>query len=114
MITIKQETEKVKVVGFPDTVKKLNVIIAEKTKLALNQIIDSGGKNLIIDFSNIEFIDSSGFGALVTVHNHAKNIGSKVMLCQISNETMELLTITKLDQVFHIYSSVDEALANAS
>lgn len=113
MISIKQETDKIKVVGFSDDIKKLNVIIAEKTKQALNQIIDSGGENLIIDFTNIEFIDSSGFGALVTVHNHAKNVNANVMLCNISSETMELLKITKLDQVFHIYSSIDEAMADA-
>jgi len=109
MLQINRFSDQVTLIDFSDNVKKLNVVIADKIKSELNELIDNGCNNIIIDFSKIIFIDSSGFGALVTVYNHAKNVGSKLMLANIAAETMELVKITKLDQVFDIYNSVEEA-----
>lgn len=109
MLQTNRLSDQITLIDFSDNIKKLNVVIADKIKIQLNEIIDNGCNNLIIDFSKIIFVDSSGFGALVTVYNHAKNAGSKLMLANIAAETMELVKITKLDQVFDIYSSVEEA-----
>lgn len=109
MIEINQISDQVTIVSFLDSVKKLNVIIADKVKTEFNTLVDNGCSNLIVDLSNIIFIDSSGFGALVTVFNHAKNVGSRLLLSGISKETMELVKVTKLDQVFDIYPDLEVA-----
>jgi anti-sigma B factor antagonist len=111
MLNYTHEREDVKVAMFTDDVKKLNIIIAEKVKQELNQALDNGLSHLILDLTGIAFIDSSGFGALVTVFNHAKNINAEFHLCGIAEETMELLKVTKLDQVFDIAGTSNDILS---
>lgn len=112
MVLVNRENEQTTIVNFSENINKLNVIIADKVKLELNNLLDSGHNNIIVDLSTITFIDSSGFGALVTVFNHARNVQARLLLANISNETKELIKITKLDQVFDIYNSVGEAKAS--
>ncbi len=110
MIELNRISDRVIIARFTENIKKLNVVIAANVKKELTTVIENGCNNLVIDLSNISFIDSSGFGALVTIFNHAKNRGSRVLLTNIAAETMELVKVTKLDQVFDLYASVDDAL----
>ncbi len=110
MIELNRISDIVTIASFTENTRKLNVVIAGKVKEDLISLIENGCNNLIIDLSNIIFIDSSGFGALVTIFNHAKNRGSRVLLTNIADETMELVKVTKLDQVFDLYTSVDNAM----
>lgn len=109
MLEIRHINDQYAIANFTESTKKLNVLVADKVKSELNKCIDNGCNHLILDLSNILFIDSSGFGALVTVYNHAKNMNSKVFLTNISDETMELIQLTKLDQVFDIFATVSAA-----
>lgn len=110
MVVVDKKSEDLTVVKFDETTKRLNIVVAEKFKTALNEIIDTGCKKLILDFSGIKFIDSSGFGSLVTVYNHGKNRETHMVLCSIAPETMQLIKITKLDQVFEIKENLHEAM----
>ena len=111
MLVIEKKSDDVTLVNFNEETKRLNIVVAEKIKNQLNAIIDDGCKKLVLDLGNIKFIDSTGFGALVTIYNHAKNRESEVVICNISAETMQLIKITKLDQVFEIKDSVEQALS---
>lgn len=109
MLDINKVSDQITVVNFNEGINKLNVIIADKLKQELNKLFDNGYRNVILDFSGIIFVDSSGFGALVTIFNHAKNAGSNLILSGVSKGTMELIKVTKLDQVFEIYDNVELA-----
>lgn len=111
MLHITLVNENVQLASFNADVKKLNIIIADKVKQELNNLLDEGTNHLILDLNGISFIDSSGFGSLVTVFNHAKNLNAQFHLCGVSKETMELLRVTKLDQVFSIGKSVDDIVS---
>lgn len=110
MIVIDKKTDALTLVNFKNNIQRLNIVLAEKFKTKMNAIIDAGCKKLVLDCSGIQFIDSSGFGALVNIYNHAKNRESAFILCNISKETMQLIKITKLDQVFDIRNHLDDAL----
>ncbi len=110
MIVINNEFEKATIASFRPDVKKLNILVSDTIKKELNNILDSGCRHLIVDFNNIFFIDSSGFGSLITVYNHAKNQNSYLYLVNINNELLSLFKITKLDQVLHIAQSTKQIL----
>ncbi len=68
--------------------------------------------NLILDLKDIAFIDSTGFGALVTIFKRARENEKEFRLCNIEPSAMDLIRITKLDHVFDIYESLDECIAS--
>ena len=110
MFTIDHYSEQILLVHFTDEQKRLTILNAEKLKSEINEQIDMGAQNIVIDFGKIAFIDSSGFGAMVTIFNHARNHHSRLIFCNLRPETQSLLKITKLDQVFEIYQDAKLAL----
>jgi len=72
---------------------------------------EEGSETLIIDFSEVPFVDSSGLGSLVTAYLSRKKVGRGVALSGVNQRVLHLLEITKLDRVFLIFSSIDDALA---
>lgn len=68
--------------------------------------------NVIVDLSGVTYIDSSGVASLVEALQAAKKNGSQLSLAAVSEPTRRVLELARLDRVFTIYSSVDEALHN--
>lgn len=114
MITLDKENNDYIVATFTSAVKKLNILVADKTKNLLQEVIDEGNPNLILNLENISYIDSSGFGAIVSLFNYAKNRDVNFKLCNISEKNMSLVKITKLTDVLMIYSNLDEAISSTS
>ena len=74
-------------------------------------MIAKGGKEVIVDFSNTTFIDSTTLGVLVGgVKRLRTNDGQLSLVCSDRNIT-KIFEITGLDRVFTIYPTRDEALA---
>jgi len=79
-------------------------------KVKVTELIKDNHKLIVINLTNVEFIDSSGLGALVYVY---KKIGKKttLALCEINNAIMPIFKLTKLDEIFNIFANQDEAVA---
>ncbi len=92
---------------------KLNVLNAEEIKNALTLMLRDYNK-LILNLNGVIFIDSTGFGALITIFKRARENDKDFKICNISPEAMELLKITKLDNVFEIYDSLEDCIASFS
>ena len=68
--------------------------------------------NVIVDLSGVTYIDSSGVASLVEALQAAKKNGSRLSLVSVSEPTRRVLELARLDKVFTICSSVDDALDN--
>ena len=79
-------------------------------KPCLNVLKTTG--NVIVDLSGVTYIDSSGVASLVEALQAAKKNGSQLSLAAVSEPTRRVLELARLDKVFTIYNSVDEALDN--
>ncbi len=64
----------------------------------------------IIDISGLRYINSSGIGVLITILTKFRNKGGEVYLLKPSESVQKLLVITKLNAIFHIVQTEDEAL----
>lgn len=102
MITIDKSNSRYVVISFIPAVKKFNVLIADKIKKTLIEVLDEDCPFLILDLENITYIDSSGFGVLISLFNYAKTHGKSFIMCSMSESNMKLVKITKLDNVFNI------------
>jgi anti-sigma B factor antagonist len=93
-----------------ETENKLNAAISQKFKVEIAKLIDQPSMKIIVNFAGIDYIDSSGFGALLSVLRAAKGNNAQLKLCNISNEVMELVKLLQLQTVFDIRTSVDDCL----
>jgi anti-anti-sigma factor len=79
----------------------------------LTHFVDEGPANLILDLSGIDFVDSSGLGALVQLVKKAKDVGGSVQV--IANpRVMQTVKLVRLEKFLSIQTSVDVALENLS
>jgi len=65
---------------------------------------------LLIDLSNVPFMDSSGMGAMITCLRAAVAAGGKVKLCGLSEQVRAAFGLIRLDHIMDIASSREEAL----
>jgi len=66
--------------------------------------------NLIIDFSNVQFLTSAVLGLLIRVSKKVYESEGQLRLCAIDNKILEIFRITRLDRVFDIHEDRYEAL----
>lgn len=65
---------------------------------------------LVIDLSNVEAMDSSGLGALLLAHRQLKEHGIPVILVGVQDFVKSLLNITRIDELFEYFDTVDDAV----
>lgn len=68
-----------------------------------------GGRNFLVDLTNVSYIDSSGIASLVEGLQHAKGKGLKFGLVGVKDGVMNVLKLTRLDKVFPMFDTVDAA-----
>ena len=79
---------------------------------AIRDLIAKGQKRILLDLGEVNYIDSSGLGELVSAYTSVKNQGASLKLLKLTRKVHDLLQLTKLYTVFDIYD--DEASAIAS
>ncbi len=78
-------------------------------KRSVFELIDEGDTNsLVIDMASVNYIDSSGVGALVAAHKKMKTQGGKFGLLSLTEDVLNILKLATLDQFFKIYQSEAE------
>jgi anti-sigma B factor antagonist len=89
---------------------EVDLYTAPEFKQQLLDVISQGGKNVVVDFTNTTFIDSTTLGVLVGgVKRLRTNDGQLSLVCSDRNIT-KIFEITGLDRVFTIYATRDEAV----
>ena len=88
----------------------------DATRLAENfrDLIEQGKKKLIVDMGQVSYINSSGLGILIGGLTTIRNKGGELKLLRLEKRMRELLRITKLDCVFEVFESEEEAIASFS
>ena len=92
-----------KVMGGPD---------AEKFKTVIAGLINEGVAKLLIDLSDVPWMNSSGVGILISAYTSMKNAGAQVKFLNINERVKSILMVTKLLTVFESYYSKEDALAS--
>jgi anti-sigma B factor antagonist len=72
---------------------------------------EDAAETMILDFSEVPYMDSSGLGSLVNAYFTRQKAGRRVALAGVNDRVFKLLQITKLEDQFLIFSTIDEAVA---
>jgi anti-sigma B factor antagonist len=79
---------------------------------AVRDLLSKGQKNILLNLGDVNYIDSSGIGELVSAYTTVRNQGGDLKLLNLTKKVHDLLQITKLYTVFDVKD--DEASAIAS
>ena len=92
---------------------KGNVMGGDDTKEfneLLHKLLDEGKKNIIVDLSEVKFMNSSGLGMLIGGLTTMKKGNGSMKLARTTDKIESLLVITKLSQIFESFETVEEAV----
>ena len=73
-------------------------------------VVAEGKKNIILDMAGIDYVDSTGLGALVVCATSLRKQGGDVKLLNLNKRNLELLVLTKLATVFDLFGDEQEAV----
>ncbi len=76
----------------------------------LVSLLDSGETNILINFSELEYISSSGLRVLLVGAKKLKASNGKISLCNLKNHIYEVFEIAGFTPIFNIYKTLEEAL----
>jgi len=93
--------------------KRIDASKAPAFKDEITRCIDAGQNQIVLDLSGVEFIDSSGLGALVSCLKRLGPRGS-LAVAGATGAVSRLFTLTRMDRVFALHSSVDSAVEQLS
>ncbi len=78
-------------------------------KDAINERLIAGDVNLVMDLQAVDFIESTGLGALIGGRRRAHALKGSLRLVCTAEQLLKIFRITGLDKVFAIYDSVEQA-----
>ncbi len=73
---------------------------------------DSGKRELLLNFSNVEYLSSAALGKLINLHKKLTGLQGRLAMCHVIPQIYEVFTITKLDRIFKIFPDEDAAMAS--
>lgn len=74
--------------------------------------LEDGARRFVIDFARTGYIDSSGLGILVSLSKRVRQAGGEFRLASLNQDLQRLFELTKLDTLFEVRGTLDEALSD--
>jgi len=90
------------------TIGEGDVILREE----VNKLLETDRKSILLNLDKVTYMDSAGIGELVACFKRASEAGARLKLLNPSGRVSDLLSLTKLQQVFEIFAEEKEALVS--
>jgi anti-sigma B factor antagonist len=81
-------------------------------KVLLGEIKDKHTPKVLLNLKNVRYIDSSGIASLVEGLKAARDAGARLILYGLSPSVREVLELSRLQKIFEIYDTEEQALAS--
>ena len=89
---------------------EININNSPELRQYFDDIIKRNEKKVIIDFSLLSYIDSSGLATLIEMFQRLKKIGGHMRLSTLNEKVKNVFEITKMNKIFEIFKSREAAL----
>lgn len=90
--------------------KSIEAVNSKEFKGKVCDLISQGNKNIILNLSQVEFIDSSGLGGLISILKLLASSQGRIVICEAQEQARRVFNLTRLDHVFQLFSTEKEAL----
>ena len=93
---------------------EINIDNADQLRDVFRRIIEGNARKVILDFGAVDYIDSSGLTALIDFIKNLKMIEGNMFLADVPPKIDSIFTITKLNKIFKIVQTQEQALEKFS
>lgn len=90
---------------------RLNLSSASRLKAEVDAGISNGDTRIVLDLSALDFIDSSGLGAVIGGLKTARQAGGDLRIANPGEQVLTVLGLTNLDRILRPFPSVQDALS---
>jgi anti-sigma B factor antagonist len=80
----------------------------------ITSLVDRNHRKLLLDLGGVPYVDSAGLGEIVRCHTTVTRQGGQLKLLNLTKRIQDLMTITKLSNVFDTYDSEPDAIKSFS
>lgn len=87
-----------------------HIASAEIKDAITNDINNNRIKNLILDFSEVTFMDSSGIGMIIGRYKQMKNLNGDIIITGINAYTERVINLSGINKIIKVFSTVEEGL----
>ena len=109
-MNIKEEKSNDIIVCTPEG--EIDIHTSVELRKVFDKIIKNNEKKLIVDFSGVPYIDSSGLATLIELLQRLKKLGGTLRLCSMAEKVKTVFEITKVHKLFSIFDTRQDALGN--
>ncbi len=82
----------------------------DELRQSINGAIKDGEKQLVLNFAEVPYLDSTGLGEVVRSYTTLKKEGGTVKIANLTNKVKDLMMVTKLITVFETFENENEAV----
>ena len=88
---------------------EIDVAVAPQLRNVFKSLIDAGKVKIVVDLTDVEFIDSSGLGIFVVGYKSAKAKGGQIKFSGAKPEVVKVIELTRLDKHFELFQNTEQA-----
>ncbi len=92
---------------------ELDINSSPRLREAFQPFCQQSAHNIIVDFAELSYVDSSGLATFIEILQRLKKQGGSLAFVQVPEKIRNLFEVTKLDKLFSIYHTQDEAIASS-
>lgn len=92
----------------------LDSVNANNLRREILDLIDRGVKSILVDLTDVSFMNSSGMGALVATLKAVKTAKGELTLCSLSDQVRIIFELSRMDRIFNVYQDRAEFEAKHS
>jgi anti-sigma B factor antagonist len=79
-------------------------------RAAFEALVEQQAPKMIVNLMHVDYIDSTGLGAMVMCSTHSKRAGGVAKLVHLNRRNLELLVLTKIDTIFEVFDDETDAV----
>src|SRR5258707_14567932 len=91
---------------------EIDLHVSPSVTASLNQMIEKKPERMVVDLSDVTYIDSAGLASLIEAMQKVESYGGQFVLAWLQETVRSIFEISRLDQVFQIFPDADAALRN--
>jgi anti-sigma B factor antagonist len=105
-----REREGITILDFKGRIAAGPEATALREKVA--EVTAAGKRNLVLNLAGVDYIDSTGLGALVVCVTGLRKLGGNMKLLNLNRRNIDLLVMTKLDTVFEVFTDEQDGVSS--
>lgn len=82
----------------------------QRLRSLIQQTLEAGKKNILLNMAEVYYVDSSGLGELITAYTTAQRQGGKLKLMKLAPRVKDLVQLTKVYRVFEVFNDEQSAV----